>query len=94
MAMQCVLMRSLLFITVLIVMTVAAAGQEAKQGETYAPPWREEYAPSPVQAVPFTVSCVDNMPDFHGDPVHARFVVFAGGNYFFAEDRLVQAFSN
>ncbi|BBA33920.1 ABC transporter, periplasmic ligand binding protein [Methylocaldum marinum] len=56
------------------------------------PPWPGETPPAANPGVPFTVPEVDNMPDFHGNPAAAEFVVFAGGNYFFAMTELVEAF--
>lgn len=56
------------------------------------PPWRGETPPAADTGVPFTVPEVNNMPDFHGSPTTAEFVVFAGGNYFFALKELVEAF--
>lgn len=86
-------MRSILFaITILFLVAFVIETKAAKTDAPSYPPWQNEYAPSAAQGARFTVPCVDNMPDFHGDPVQARFVVFAGGNYFFALDELVQAF--
>jgi ABC-type molybdate transport system substrate-binding protein len=42
--------------------------------------------------VPFTVDCVDQLMDFHGDPAHADLVLFIGGNEWFAVPKLVAAF--
>ncbi|CAI8733457.1 substrate-binding domain-containing protein [Methylocaldum szegediense] len=56
------------------------------------PPWRGETPPAADTGVPFTVPEVNNMPDFHGNPTTAEFVVFAGGNYFFVLKELVEAF--
>lgn len=56
------------------------------------PPWQGETPPAAHPGVVFTVPEVDNMPDFHGNPAAAEFVVFAGGNYFFALEELVDAF--
>lgn len=86
-------MRSIIYaITFLCLIAFVIETKAAKTEAPSYPPWQNEYAPSPVKGARFTVPCVDNMPDFHGDPVQARFVVFAGGNYFFALDELVQAF--
>ncbi|MDB5609614.1 MAG: glycine/betaine transporter substrate-binding protein [Bradyrhizobium sp.] len=35
---------------------------------------------------------VDDLADFHGDPVASKLVLFVGGNYFFAMTPLVRAF--
>lgn len=57
------------------------------------PPWSHG-ANNPVRerGLDFTVPEVDNLPDFHGDPLNARLVVFVGGNYFFAMAPLVVEF--
>jgi ABC-type molybdate transport system substrate-binding protein len=40
----------------------------------------------------FTVPEVDDLADFHGDPMGAKLVLYVGGNYFFAMAPLVAAF--
>jgi molybdate transport system substrate-binding protein len=40
----------------------------------------------------FTVPKVDDLADFHGDPVASKLVLYVGGNYFFAMTPLVGAF--
>ena len=35
---------------------------------------------------------VENLPDFHGNPVDAKLVLYVGGNYFFALAPLVKTF--
>lgn len=42
----------------------------------------------------FTVSDVDNLADFHGNPVQPKLALFVGGNYFFAMAPLVAAFES
>jgi ABC-type molybdate transport system substrate-binding protein len=64
------------------------------EAKDFYPPWEGEDPASPRKGVIFTVPDVDNLPDFHGDPIEARFVIFAGGNYFFALGELVAAFEN
>lgn len=50
-------------------------------------------AATPVSTpVPFTVPCIDDVMDLHGDPVHADLVIFAGGNEWFALPEIVGAF--
>jgi ABC-type molybdate transport system substrate-binding protein len=56
------------------------------------PPWQGETPPAAQPGVVFTAPEVDNMPDFHGNPATADFVVFAAGNYFFALKELIEAF--
>ncbi|EQD24742.1 MAG: putative ABC transporter, periplasmic component [Leptospirillum sp. Group IV 'UBA BS'] len=51
-------------------------------------PWHKS---KPV-GVPFTVFGVDNVPDIHGDPVHADLVLFVGGNQFMVMPDLISAF--
>lgn len=57
------------------------------------PPWQHG-ANDPVvyQGYDFTVPEVDDLADFHGDPEHAKLVIFVGGNYYFAMAPLVHAF--
>src|SRR5262249_50259051 len=40
----------------------------------------------------FTVPEIDNLPDFHGNPIDPQLVLYVGGNYFFALAPLVKAF--
>ena len=57
------------------------------------PPWSEGRNDPVVQrGLEFTVPEVDNLPDFHGDPMGAQLSIFVGGNYFFAMAPLVAAF--
>ncbi len=57
------------------------------------PPWSGG-ANNPVQkrGLEFTVPEVDNLPDFHGDPINPKLAIFVGGNYYFAMAPLVAAF--
>ncbi len=57
------------------------------------PPWSHGNN-NPVQqrGLEFTVPEVDNLPDFHGNPVDAKLSIFVGGNYYFAMAPLVAAF--
>lgn len=70
--------------------TASAAPDSAEQ---FFPPWSHG-ANDPVKnrGLEFTVPEVDNLPDFHGDPMTAKLVVFVGGNYFFAMAPLVVEF--
>ena len=58
------------------------------------PPW-QGHANDPVQerGLEFSVAEVDNLPDFHGDPIDPGLSIFVGGNYFFAMAPLVAAFT-
>ncbi|CAA9890178.1 ABC transporter substrate-binding protein [Candidatus Methylobacter favarea] len=80
-----------LILTILLLEATAMTRIEAKN---FDPPWEGEDPSSPRKGVIFTAPDVDNMPDFHGNPVEARFVIFAGGNYFFALGELIAAFEN
>jgi ABC-type molybdate transport system substrate-binding protein len=57
------------------------------------PPWQHG-ANSDVlsRGLEFTVPEVDNLPDFHGNPIEPMLVLYVGGNYFFALAPLVNAF--
>jgi ABC-type molybdate transport system substrate-binding protein len=57
------------------------------------PPWQTGQNTDVVdRGVDFTVREVNNLPDFHGNPVDAKLVLYVGGNYFFALAPLVKAF--
>jgi ABC-type molybdate transport system substrate-binding protein len=57
------------------------------------PPWQTGYNSDVVdRGVEFTVPEVENLPDFHGNPVDAKLVLYVGGNYFFALAPLVKLF--
>ena len=57
------------------------------------PPWQSG-ANNDVadRGLEFTVAEVDNLPDFHGNPIDPKLVLYVGGNYFFALAPLVKAF--
>ena len=57
------------------------------------PPWQDGRNNDAEQrGLEFTVPEVDNLADFHGNPVQPMLVLFVGGNYFFAMAPLVAAF--
>lgn len=57
------------------------------------PPWSHgKNDPVKQRGLEFTVPEVDNLPDFHGNPVDAKLSIFVGGNYYFAMAPLVAAF--
>ncbi len=57
------------------------------------PPWSHgQNDPVKDRGLEFTVPEVDNLPDFHGDPLAAKLNVFVGGNYYFAMAPLVKQF--
>lgn len=60
---------------------------------TVYPPWQHG-ANNDVadRGLEFTVPEVDNLPDFHGNPIGPKLVLYVGGNYFFALAPLVKAF--
>ncbi len=75
----------------LLVAALAAAA--ASPQATVYPPWSGgKNDPVRHRGLEFTVPEVDNLPDFHGDPMTARLVLFVGGNYFFAMAPLVAEF--
>jgi len=69
------------------------AGAQADEKTRFFPPWSKG-ANNPVKehGLEFTVPEIDNLPDFHGDPMTAQLVIFVGGNYFFAMAPLVAQF--
>lgn len=81
-----------------VALAATAYGASLALAQTYTPPGL--YPPwshgsnNPVKArgLEFTVPEVDNLPDFHGDPLNAKLAIFVGGNYFFAMAPLVAAF--
>jgi ABC-type molybdate transport system substrate-binding protein len=57
------------------------------------PPWQKGQNNDVAErGVEFTVPEVNNLPDFHGNPVDAKLVLYVGGNYFFALAPLVALF--
>lgn len=59
------------------------------------PPWSHgKNDPVSQRGLEFTVPEVDNLPDFHGNPVQAKLSIFVGGNYYFAMAPLVAAFED
>jgi ABC-type molybdate transport system substrate-binding protein len=57
------------------------------------PPWQHGANNDSVErGLDFTVPEIDNLPDFHGNPIDPKLVLYVGGNYFFAMAPLVKAF--
>jgi ABC-type molybdate transport system substrate-binding protein len=57
------------------------------------PPWQKGQNNDVAErGVEFTVPEVENLPDFHGNPLDAKLVLYVGGNYFFALAPLVKLF--
>jgi molybdate transport system substrate-binding protein len=85
-----------LFCAAHVAPALAAEGAASKvplyPGAVY-PPWQHG-ANNDVadRGLEFTVPEVDNLPDFHGNPIDPKLVLYVGGNYFFALAPLVQAF--
>jgi molybdate transport system substrate-binding protein len=70
----------------------AASAASAAENGVY-PPWQGgANDDAPERGFVFTVPEVDNLPDFHGNPMTARLVLYVGGNYYFAMAPLVKAF--
>ncbi len=69
-----------------------ALSMTAARADVY-PPWSHgENNDVADRGLEFTVPEVDNLPDFHGDPMTAKLSLFVGGNYFFAMAPLVKRF--
>lgn len=61
----------------------------ASEGDfSYHAPWHK----SKVTGVEFTVYGVNNIPDLHGDPIHADLNLFVAGNQFMVMPALIAAF--
>jgi molybdenum ABC transporter molybdate-binding protein len=73
-------------------MALSSAAEATEPGAVF-PPWSHG-ANNPVaeRGLEFTVPEVDNLPDFHGNPMESELSIFVGGNYFFAMAPLVAAF--
>jgi ABC-type molybdate transport system substrate-binding protein len=57
------------------------------------PPWSDgRNDPAASKGFVFEVPDIDNVPDLHGDPIHAKLVLFIGGNQFFVLPRLIAGF--
>lgn len=57
------------------------------------PPWRHgENSDVADKGLEFTEPEIDDLADFHGDPMDPRLSLFVGGNYFFAMAPLVRKF--
>ena len=83
---------SMLAAGVLVLAGVASASA-ADEGLGVYPPWSHgANNPTVYKGMDFTVPEVDNLPDFHGDPINFSLSVFVGGNYFFAMAPLVAEF--
>jgi ABC-type molybdate transport system substrate-binding protein len=72
---------------------LVASATVARAAPDIYPPWSGG-ANSDVgdKGLEFTVPEIDNLPDFHGNPMMSKLSLFVGGNYFFAMAPLVKAF--
>jgi Bacterial extracellular solute-binding protein len=73
----------------------AGLSQPARSAEDLGvyPPWQHgENNDVERRGLEFTVPQVDDLADFHGNPLHAKLVLYVGGNYFFAMAPLVRSF--
>lgn len=85
--------RSIFSIAAALTLLAAGTPANATDNDKFYPPWSHGNN-NPVQArgLEFTVPEVDNLPDFHGDPMNAKLNILVGGNYFFAMAPLVHEF--
>ncbi len=72
----------LLFLTLIFPVSSVSAAEET------APPWKEP----PGGGVRFTVPCVNNVPDLHGNIENPDLVIFFGGNQFMVLPDIMEAF--
>jgi molybdate transport system substrate-binding protein len=80
------------YLTAAFLVMPALAAPLTPQSDVY-PPWQHGQNNDAIdRGFEFTVPEVDNLPDFHGNPVGAKLTLYVGGNYFFAMAPLVQAF--
>ncbi len=77
----------------LLLALLLAATPAAAQETGVFPPWQHgANDDAAVRGLEFTVPEVDDLADFHGNPLDAKLVLYVGGNYFFAMAPLVAAF--
>ena len=92
---RCVAFSLSVFVAGILVQGIAGVtpASAADQDHGVYPPWSHG-ANNPVEArgLEFTVPEVDNLPDFHGDPMNTGLSVYLGGNYYFAMAPLVAEF--
>ncbi len=76
-----------------IAVTCAASAHAADNELGVYPPWSHgANNPAIDKGMDFTVPEVDNLPDFHGNPMNPKLAIFVGGNYYFAMAPLVAEF--
>ena len=74
-------------------MAMTSAAFAADDASRVYPPWSGgKNNPVTERGLEFTVPEVDNLPDFHGNPINPKLSIFVGGNYYFAMAPLVAAF--
>ena len=72
---------------------VSSARADDHPKAPYAQPWQHETdRVVPDRGLTFTVPGIDDLADFHGNPLDPKLVLYVGGNYFFLMPALVQAF--
>ena len=85
-----------MFCAGLVAPALAADGGGAKvplYPRSVYPPWQNGANNDMTdRGLEFTVPEIDNLPDFHGNPMDPKLVLYVGGNYFFALAPLIRAF--
>ena len=85
--------RSILSSAAALMLLAVASHAGATDNEKFFPPWSHgDNNPVQDRGLEFTVPEVDNLPDFHGNPMTSRLNILVGGNYFFAMAPLVHEF--
>ena len=79
--------------SVLAAPAMAQNADAARYNKALSPPWQHgANNDAGERGFGFSVPDVDNLADFHGDPVNPKLALYVGGNYFFAMAPLVHAF--
>ncbi|MDE2340832.1 MAG: substrate-binding domain-containing protein [Alphaproteobacteria bacterium] len=84
-------------VSMLFASAMALAASQARAEDSVYPPWSHG-ANNPANQVrggsgmDFTITQIDDAPDFHGNPQGSLLNIFVGGNYFFAMAPLVKEF--
>ncbi|MHB1101030.1 MAG: ABC transporter substrate-binding protein, partial [Burkholderiales bacterium] len=87
--------KQLLTIGLGCLMAISSAAFAADDASKVYPPWSQgRNNPVTERGLEFTVPEVDNLPDFHGNPINPKLSIFVGGNYYFAMAPLVEAFED
>jgi molybdate transport system substrate-binding protein len=90
----CIVLKRLIVTLALCTLFVPGAlFAQAPPNSKFFPPWEGPSANDVEDhGLEFTVPEVDNLPDFHGNPINPKLALFVGGNYFFAMGPLVETF--